>query len=231
MRFYHWRKSPARATSEAAGRPCAGPVPGRPAKMQTANRLNATLAAACLAAALAGAGCATKENDEMTKGVISGERPVAMSGTGAFFGGRVATQVTVSRGIGRGLRPGKGGQGGRGASADRKAYNDYENSDVKQTLGSPLPPVTLHLVLTNTGGDEIAVRIIDFDSDLGNFVVDPDTVTIPAGRSAEPTPMVSQLGVSADEIPFKVRLQLGKASETRTIVVRNVPAGGAGAPP
>jgi hypothetical protein len=34
--------------------------------------------------------------------------------------------------------------------------------------------------------------------------------------------MVSQLGVSSDEIPFKVRLQLGKSSETRTVVVRNI---------
>jgi hypothetical protein len=34
--------------------------------------------------------------------------------------------------------------------------------------------------------------------------------------------MVSQLGVSSDELPFTVRLQLGKAKETRTILVKNV---------
>jgi hypothetical protein len=179
--------------------------------------------AACLAALLLASGCASKDNDEMTKGVISGERPVAMAGTGSFFGGMVASKITVSRGVGHGLKQGKGGEGGRGASADKSAYAAYANSDVKQTLGSPLPPVTLHLILTNTGPDEISVKILDFDSDLGNFVVDPDTVTIPPGRSAEPTPMVSQLGVSSDEIPFKVRLQLGKSSESRTISVRDVP--------
>jgi len=185
--------------------------------MQIANRLNTALAAACLGALLAG--CSTAENDEMTKGVVAGERPVAMAGTGAFFGGKVASRITVSRGVGRGLKQGKG----RGSSGDRKTYDEYVHSENKQTLGSPLPPVTLHLMLTNTGPDEIAVKVIDFDSDLGNFVVDPDTVTIPPGRTAEPTPMVSQLGVSSDEIPFKVRLQLGKASETRTILVRSIP--------
>jgi hypothetical protein len=64
--------------------------------------------------------------------------------------------------------------------------------------------------------------MIDFNSDLGNFVIDPATITIPPGTTAEPTPMVSQLGVSSDELPFTVRLQLGKAKETRTILVKNV---------
>ncbi|HMD60117.1 MAG TPA: hypothetical protein VKG78_01725 [Opitutaceae bacterium] len=171
--------------------------------------------------ALLGAGCSSTTNDELTKGVVSGERPVAMAGSDTFFGGKVTAKVTVSRGVGRGLRPGKEG-GSRGGSGEKAAYAAYANSDVKQTLGSPLPPVTLHLVLTNTGPDEIAVKMLDFDSDLGNFVVDPDTVTIPPGRAAEPTPMVSQLGVSSDEIAFKVRLRLGKASETRTITVRSI---------
>jgi hypothetical protein len=190
--------------------------------MHTAIHLSLS-SAACLAALSLSSGCASKDNDEMTNGVISGERPVAMAGTENFFGGIVASKITVSRGVGHGLRQGKGGDGGRGASGDKGAYAAYANSEAKQTLGSPLPPVTLHLILTNTGPDEVSVTIADFDSDLGNFVVDPDTVTIPPGRSAEPTPMVSQLGVSSDEIPFKVSLRLGKARETRTIVVRDIP--------
>jgi len=191
--------------------------------MNNANCLTISTTA-CLAALFLGSGCASRDNDEMTKGVISGERPVAMAGTGSFFGGTVASRITVSRGVGRGLKQGKGGEGGRSAPGDKGAYSAYANSDAKQMLGSPLPPVTLHLILANTGPDEVSVKILDFDSDLGNFVVDPDTVTIPPGRSAEPTPMVSQLGVSSDEIPFKVRLQLGKARESKTIVVRDIPA-------
>ena len=193
-----------------------------PHKNAPANRLDAPLAAACLAMLFLGAGCRSNTNDEMTKGVVAGERPVAMAGTGVFFAGKVTAKITVSRGVGRGLGQGKGGGRERGRSADKAAFAAYANSEGKQTLGSPVPPVTLHLILMNAGPDELAVKVVDFDSELGNFVVDPDTVTIPPGRNAEPTPMVSQLGVSSDEIPFKVRLQLGTASETRVVAVKSI---------
>lgn len=152
----------------------------------------------------------------MTKGVVSGEKPVSMEGTEAFFGGKVIAKVTVSRGVGKGMKSGGGKHG------DRASYDAYATSSGRTTLGSPLPPVTLHLILTNTGGEEISLRILDFNSDLGNFVVDPDRVKIPPGQAAEPTPMVSQLGVVADVIPFTVRLELGTAKEMRTVQVRNI---------
>jgi hypothetical protein len=187
-------------------------------KISPANRLRTSLCAACLGLILLGSGCGAPPNDEMTKGVVSGERPVAMEGGDAFFSGAVTAKITVSRGVGPGLKSGKG----RGDSGDKTTYRDYEYSEGKQTLGSPLPPVTLHLILGNPGAEPIAVTMIDFNSDLGNFVIDPATITIPPGTTAEPTPMVSQLGVSSDELPFTVRLQLGKAKETRTILVKNV---------
>ena len=151
----------------------------------------------------------------MTKGVVSGEKPVSMEGSEPFFGGKVMAKVTVSRGVGKGMKGGKRG-------GDRTTYDAYATSSGRTTLGNPLPPVTLHLILTNTGSEEISVKMLDFDSDLGNFVVDPDTVKIPPGQSAEPTPMVSQLGVVADVIPFSVRLELGNAKEARTVQVRNL---------
>jgi hypothetical protein len=191
-------------------------------KTYPANRLTPSLAAALLAAALLAPGCASRSNDELTKGVVSGERPVAMAGGDAFFGGRVSVKITVSRGVGRGLGQGKGGRGGRAEGGDKAAYAAYADSEGKMTLGSPLPPVTLHLILTNAGPEELAVKMIDFESYLGNFAIDPDTLTIPPGQTAEPTPMVSQLGVSSDDIAFTVRLQLGRDHETRTITVRSL---------
>lgn len=189
-------------------------------KTSPASRLSPSFAAACLAAALLGPGCVTKATDELTKGVVSGERPVAMAGTEAFFGGAVTAKVTVSRGVGAGLKQGKGRS--RGGGGDKAAYDAYVNSEGRTMVGSPLPPVTLHLILTNAGPAEVSVRVVDFSSELGNFVVDPDTVTIPPGKTAEPTPMVSQLGVSSDDLPFTVRLQLGKTREARTVTVHSL---------
>jgi hypothetical protein len=181
-----------------------------------ANRLSNVFLAASLAAALLSGGCASKSDDEMTKGVVSGERPVAMEGSAPFFGGKVIAKVTVSRGVGKGLKSG-GKRGG-----EKATYDAYANSEGKLTLGSPLPPVTLHLLLSNTGTEEVSVKMLDFNSELGNFVIDPDILKIPPGQTAEPTPMVSQLGVSSDELPFSVRLEVGNTREEHTIAVRNL---------
>ncbi len=180
------------------------------------------LAAAVLALGLSGTGCMHGGDDEMTSAVVSGEKPVAMEGNDTFFGGIVGVKVTLSRGIGRGLRKGK--------DKGDYTYEKYANNENKQMLGSPLPPVTLHLILSNKGPNPVTVTMVDFNSDMGNFAVDPDTLTIAPGQSAEPTPMVSELGVSSDVMPFKVTLKYGAARESRTIQVGLVPGGDAAAP-
>jgi hypothetical protein len=189
------------------------------------NRLAVSLGAALIAWAFMGSGCITKRpNDELTKAVVSGEKQVAMEGTGSFFAGRILAKVTVSRGIGRGF--GDTGRHGGPASPsfqdERQAQRDYEDSDYKIALGARLPPVTLHLILTNPGSVPLTVGIDDFESDLGNFAIEPDTLTIPAGLTGEPTPMVSQLGVTSDQIEFKVTLVVAKTYETHTIVVTSL---------
>ena len=187
-----------------------------PHKPSSHSRLTLFLPVAGAALALALAGCMERANDELTNAVVSGERPVAMEGSDVFLAGRVAVKVTLGRGIGHGLKRSKG---------DRdKTYQDYTDTGGKMLVGSPLPPVTLHLILSNPGTEPVTVTMVDFDSDLGNFAVDPDTLTIAPGATGEPTAMVSHLGVSSDEMPFKVTLRLGKAKETRTFLVKVLPA-------
>lgn len=193
-----------------------------PHKTYPANRLTTALSTAGAALALALAGCFGPANDELTKGVVAGERPVAMEGADQFFGGRVSVKVTLGRGIGRGLKKGHGGD---------STYHDYTDTEGKMLVGSPLPPVTLHLIVTNPGSEAITLELIDFVSDLGNFALDPDTLTIAPGQSSEPTPMVSQLGVSSDVIPFKVTLRLGREKETRTFPVKIIPSAADAAAP
>jgi hypothetical protein len=189
-----------------------------------------------LAAALV-SGCEHRSQvDQMTQAVESGERPVAMAGSEPFFGGKVTARVTVSRGIGRGFKRQKAtflnGPQGFGATQnlvneDKANEEDAEEASAymkarAMNIGTPLPPVTLHLILINPGTEPLTIKVTDFESDLGNFVVDPDTVTVAAGQTGEPTAMVSQLGVGADVIPVTVTLKMGAAKETRTVLVRNL---------
>lgn len=196
-----------------------------------------SVAASASVLALVGPGCAhNKQEDHMTQAVESGERPVAMAGSATYFGGKIVVRVTLARGIGHGYKRQKATltTDNKGFDATRElaeqdraneeearaAYEDYAHARVN--IGVPLPPVTLHLILINTGDQPLTATVTDFNSDLGNFVVYPDTLVVPAGQTAEPTAMVSQLGVSSDEIPVTVAVRLGREKETHVVTLRNL---------
>jgi hypothetical protein len=192
------------------------------------------LVAAILGTALSG--CFHEKMDQMTQAVEGGERPVALAGSGTFFDGKIVVRVTIARGIGHGYHrekptltsPGTGFDAARerreqdraNEQQAKEAYEDY--GKVHGIIATPLPPVTLHLILINTTKEALTVSATDFESELGNFVVYPETLTVPANDTAEPTPMVSQLGVTSSEIPFTVELRLGKERSRQVIVVKNL---------
>jgi hypothetical protein len=164
------------------------------------------------------------------------ERPVAMKGEANFFDGQVGATITVSRGFGRnvGERGGRHGPYGEEPSLtdvfstelndpDNKDYAEtYEKMRALQLRGSPLPPVTLRLKLNNRGADATEIEILDLNSELGNFAVRPAKLAVPAGQSGDVEPMNSQLGVTSDEIPVKVRLRRGGKVETQTVLVKSL---------
>ena len=86
-----------------------------------------------------------------------------------------------------------------------------------------MAPVTIHLKLKNLSQGDIKVEIVELNSDLGNFAVEPDTVILNSGETSEPNPMISQLGVTSNVLPFKVTLRLGNSTESQTIPVRDIP--------
>ena len=191
----------------------------------------------CVALLALAAGCEHPMEDELTKAVVQGEHQVAMEGHAEFFSGSVGVKVTVSRGIGRGYHREKATMLGGGSKFDssasslseddkaaeaksKEAYDSYTKAD--KYIGTPLPPVTLHLFVTNKGAAPVTVKLVDFDSELGNFAIDPDTLTLAPGATGEPTAMVSQLGVSADDIPFRVTLKIGTGRETQKVSVKNL---------
>lgn len=162
---------------------------------------------------------------------LSAPRPVAMKGEGRYFDGQVVATLVISRGFERGM----GGKGDRGVlDKDETAQiylpepedKDYAESMGKimalQVRGSPVPPITMRLTLTNQSGQMVEVEILELNSDLGNFAVQPDHLTLGPGKSAEPDAMNSQLGVAGTEIPVKLALRCAGKTESQVIPVKSL---------
>jgi hypothetical protein len=191
------------------------------------SRLGLSVTSALLAVlALGVAGCGTTPKaDTFDAAVAAGERPVAMTGSTVFFGGELHATVTISRGIGRGTKGGKKGHKAgdspmEGERLDEDSYSAYLQA--RNALGSPLPPITIRLKLQNTGAADSKVDIQEVNSELGNFAVDPEIVSLAPGQTGEPNPMVSQLGVTSDTIPMTVTLRMGGRTESHVISVVSV---------
>jgi hypothetical protein len=145
------------------------------------------------------------------------------SGGGGFRGGFGGGGA----GGGGGGRRGGGMGGGRGGEppAGRSGVRESEDGIPKPNIrASNEAPVQFHLRLTNHGKDAIEVEVSEFNSDLGNFVVLPRKLTIPAGESVEAEPMTSRLGLKADEIPLILAVRVGGRTEKQTLALKVKPA-------
>ena len=86
------------------------------------------------------------------------------------------------------------------------------------------PPVQFRLRLTNHGTEPVVVEVPDFNSAMGNFVVQPRSLTLEPGASVEADPMTSRLGVTAEELPVTVGLRTGGTTERREVKLRPKPS-------
>lgn len=178
------------------------------------------------------------------------ERPVAMRGEATFLAGKLTAMATVSRGFDRGSRGIAPKRGSREWDMNRpnnrrdddagftQVYSlsedasDEERKEVmedyvrqakaRRAAGSPMPPVTLRVLLENRGTEPMEVEVTEVNSDLGNFAVRPPKLTIAPGQTGTLDPMVSQLGVMSDEIPLKLAVRVGGKKENQVLVVKNV---------
>ncbi len=184
--------------------------------------LGLTAAALLLAALAVGeTGCGSRPKaDAFDEAVAGGERPVAMKGDSLFFDGQIAATVTISRGVGHGARTPKKGAFGGEERMDSDEVTAYVRA--RGALGSPLPPVTVRLKLENKGATAVQVDIMESNSDLGNFAVRPEILSLAPGQSGEPDPMISQLGVTSDDIPVKITLKMNGKTESHAIAVKSV---------
>jgi hypothetical protein len=115
--------------------------------------------------------------------------------------------------------------GGYGDSEEeqKEAMQDYiRQARARRAAGSPMPPVTLRVLFENKGTEPIELEITEVNSDLGNFAVRPPKLTIAPGERGVLDPMISQLGVTSDEIPLKLAIRTGGKKEQQVVVVKNV---------
>lgn len=187
--------------------------------------------------------------EEATKQAV--ERPVAMRGEVTLLEGKVSALATVTRGFDRGTKAGPRGPRGEGvyddgrrskrdeAGAFSEVYNiggygdseedqkeamaDYmRQARARRAAGSPMPPVTLRVLFENRGTEPLELEVTEVNSDLGNFAVRPPKLTIAPGEKGVLEPMISQLGVTSDEIPLKLTIRVGGKKEQQIVIVKNV---------
>lgn len=161
-------------------------------------------------------------SDRLTAEALLGKSDVAWSQPdGPERGGRGGAGMAGARG-GGGRRGGqRGGGGGEGGGAFSPA-GPAQPARGPAIRASNAPAVQLRLRLTNHGESALEVEVLDFNSQLGNFVVQPARLTLPPGEPVETEPMLSRLGVPAvEEIPLTVRLRFGgRSGQTETQVLR-----------
>ena len=115
--------------------------------------------------------------------------------------------------------------GGYGDSEEeqKEAMQDYvRQARARRAAGSPMPPVTLRVLFENKGTEPLELEVTEVNSDLGNFAVRPPKLTIAPGEKGILEPMISQLGVTSDEIPLKLAVRAGGKKEQQVVVVKNI---------
>jgi hypothetical protein len=166
-----------------------------------------------------------------------------MAAKGTFFSGQIEVETLLNRagfpagGSGGGDNSanestpvasdssGGGGGGGRrhGGGGGSSMGGSGSDSDAPPRIrASNQPAVRLHLRLTNRGTAPVEVEVTDFDSDLGNFVVEPEKILLPPNKPVEADPMTSRLGSSSDSIPLTVSLQINGQTENRVLMLQMV---------
>jgi hypothetical protein len=177
------------------------------------------------------AGCSDEPELEPAPAVTLGPngKPLPlMMAKSTFFEGSLLAEIMLSQSRGRGgFHPtpihGLPSPDDDSASSDDVKITPEIIDEIRSRRGeSPLPPIVMWLQLTNTASNPLKVGIIDFNSDLGNFAVQPEQVALTPGQAVEAEPMISRLGVTSLEIPVTVTLQLNGKTETHVLTLQPV---------
>lgn len=117
-------------------------------------------------------------------------------------------------------------QGNEGMSRIAE-QEDPESPEARRRREAQMPPTLLRMLLQNPGAATLVVQIRDVDSELGNFAIRPDTVTLAPGQSIEVEPMQSMLGLQSHALPVTITLRADGKTQTKILTLRPVPAAAA----
>lgn len=110
--------------------------------------------------------------------------------------------------------------------------NDIDSPAQRRAREAQMPPALLRVRLENPSAATVIVQIREVNSELGNFAIRPDTVTIAPGQAVEVEPMQSLLGVDSYSLPVTITLRAGGLTESKVLTLRPVaPAPGTPPPP
>ena len=164
-----------------------------------------------------------------------------MSAEDSFFEGKLLVEANLGRGFGGrggpgGGRDGMGGghSGGRhhrgggmggglvGGGPGGESPGEGEAGGRSSIRESTMPPVALRLRLTNKSKEIIEVTFVLCKSELGDFAVRPEKLTLAPDQSAETDPMTSLLGLNSEELLVKVSLRIAGKVEQKNLVLKAI---------
>jgi hypothetical protein len=158
-------------------------------------------------------------------------------GPGSEGGGRRGGGGGRHGGGAGGMNAGVGGiGGGRGAmggdSGGGYSHGSAEGMSASPSGGEPetpvrraaseMPPTLMRLRLENTTVAAVVVEVHEVNSELGNFAVRPDKLTVAPGEWAEPDPMQSLLGLDTYALPVTITLRVAGQTETKILTLHPV---------
>jgi len=89
----------------------------------------------------------------------------------------------------------------------------------------------LRLRLENITAYAMDVEVRDVNSELGDFAVRPDKLTLQPGQSEEPDPMESLLGLDTYSLPVTITLRSAGRTETKVLTLQLVTPAPDASPP
>lgn len=177
-------------------------------------------------------GCASDRDDLSPEQLASRlkETPKpTMQAEQEFFEGKVVVEASLGRGFRSRRRYNDDrDRGGNSMAAYVYEFSSPEEEEDKRYVfnprvkESPLPPVALRLRLTNTTDAPLEIEFVECNSQLGNFAVQPRTLTLEPKQPGQPDPMISLLGVTAPELPVTLALKIAGQAEKKVLTLKPV---------